>query len=216
MRPDQNDIAIERKQQQHWLEYQLFSNFFTYVNNAVAEKHPQEARGIGTVLLDCSGYCGFYDALRFRAPVSRVEIVHQPAGFDQTSWRQHHQRRSQQQQGHWKFNQVRLPHDDLRHMSWVKNSYSTLGDQSSEIELENKAFCPAPLVLTSSIIQLCSGSGQLSLRLLHQLLASSWKNGSATLDSREQAVVMFEALESYLLLRLALIPVETGVVQLFE
>jgi hypothetical protein len=36
------------------------------------------------------------------------------------------------------------------------------------------------------------------------------------LDSREQAVVMFEALESYLPLRLALIPVETGVVQLFE
>jgi hypothetical protein len=36
------------------------------------------------------------------------------------------------------------------------------------------------------------------------------------LDSREQAIVMFEALESYLLLRLALIPVETGVVQLFE
>jgi hypothetical protein len=75
-------------------------------------------------------------------------------------------------------------------MSWVKNFYSTLGDQSSEIELENKAFCTAPLVLTSSIIQLCSCSGQLSVRLLHQLLASSWKNGSATLDSREQAVVM--------------------------
>jgi hypothetical protein len=96
-------------QEQHartWIA--IFLN--TYINNAVVEKNPQETRRISTVLLDCSDYSRFYYALRFRAPVTRVEAVHQ-LSFDQTRRRQYHQRRYHQQQDDMRSSQ-HLPHDD--------------------------------------------------------------------------------------------------------
>ncbi len=92
----------------HQLELQFCLN--TYINNAVVEKNPQETRRISTVLLDCSDYRRSYYALRFRAPVTSVEAVHQ-LSFDQTRRRQHHQRGYHQQQDRIWFNQ-HLPHDD--------------------------------------------------------------------------------------------------------